>query len=84
MNKSNAIIDMFDIVKCKMIIASCPPDEIAILAPHWSINRPRYPDDSDPEQGDWDMEEFEELIGHTIIVTDYDDLAVDPHGIYNS
>lgn len=81
---ANLIAEMFDIEKVKQQIAKCPEDEIVILCGHWSINKPKYPEDADPEQIDWDWNEFEELINEMLFVNDYDDLCCDPHGIYNS
>ena len=81
----NKMIAMFNMDKVKEQIAACPPDEIVILCGHWSINGPKYDGpDEDPEQSSWDWDEFEEQLGATIMVSDYDDLIADPHGIYNS
>ncbi len=81
---SNKITAMFNMDVVKENIANCPKDEVVILAPHWSINGPKYDGpDEDPESADWDFQEFEELLDTTIMVSDYDDLIADPHGIYN-
>lgn len=80
----NKITAMFDMEVVKHHIKKCPEGEVVILCGHWSINQPKYDDSEDPEQSQWDWEEFEELIGHLLMVSDYDDLIADPHGIYNS
>lgn len=74
---------MFDIEAVNKKIANCPKDEVVILCGHWSINKPKYPDDEDPETYDWDWDEFEALLDTTLMVNDYDDLIADPHGIMN-
>lgn len=81
---TNLISEMFDVEQVKKAISNCPKDEIVLLCGHWSINKPKYPADCDPEAEDWDFSEFEDEIGQMLFVTDYDDLACDPHGIYNS
>jgi hypothetical protein len=81
----NKIAAMFNIEEVKRQIAKCPKDEIVILMGHWSINGPKYDgQDEDPEQADWDWTDFEEMLMSLIMVSDYDDLIADPHGIYNS
>lgn len=75
---------MFDIDIVKKRIANCPEDEIVILCGHWSINKPKYGEDEDPETEQWDFEELEEKLDTTLYVSDYDDLIADPHGIYNT
>lgn len=76
----NLIANMFDIAKVKELIAKCPKDEVVILCAHWSINGPKYDDDSNENQ-DWDWNEFEQELGTTLMVNDYDDLIADVHGI---
>lgn len=78
----NLIAAMFDIEKVKQLIANCPQDEVVILCGHWSINKPKYPEDADPETESWDWDEFEKMIDTFILVSDYDDLVADPHGVY--
>lgn len=80
----NLIAKMFDIEEVKKRIANCPTDEMVILCNNWSINCPTYPDSADPEHQDWDFQELEDTLDTTLIVTDYNDLAADPHGIYNA
>ncbi len=81
---TNKIVAMFNMDEVKKQIAACPADEVVILCGHWSINQPKYDGpDEDPEVLTWDWDEFEEELGTTIMVSDYDDLIADPHGIYN-
>lgn len=79
----NKMIAMFNMDKVKEDIKNCPEGEVVILCPHWSINKPKYPDDADPETEQWDWDEMEEQIGEMLMVNDYDDLICDPHGIMN-
>ena len=79
---ANLIAEMFDLEKVKQIIEDCPQDEVVILCGNWSVNKPNGYDDF--EDYDWDWSEFEDMIGHSMMVNDYDDLIVDPHGIMNS
>jgi hypothetical protein len=81
MNKMNKIIAMFDLDKCRAMIANCPPDEVVILCPNWPINKPSYEGAEDPETEDWDFQELEDQLGTTLMVSDYNDLIADPHGI---
>jgi hypothetical protein len=81
---TNKISAMFNIEHIKKIIADCPKDEVVILCNHWSINKPKYSDDADPETEDWDFTEFKEELDTTLLVNDYDDLIADPHGIMNN
>lgn len=81
---SNLIVAMFDINKIKGQIANCPKNEVTILCPNWPINKPTYPEDIDPETENWDFEEFEQILGVSLYVTDYNDLIADPHGIYSA
>jgi hypothetical protein len=80
----NLIKAMFNIDVVKANIAKCPKDEIVILCPHWSINKPKYDEIADPETEDWDFSDFEKELDTSLYVNDYDDLIADPHGIYNS
>ncbi len=81
----NKIEEMFDLDKVKVQIKNCPEGEVIILCGHWSINGPKYQDDDqDPEAEYWDFQEFEDKLETTLMVSDYDDLIADPHGIYNS
>lgn len=82
MNTTNLIAAMFNIDIIKKQIANCPAREVVILCHNWSINKPNYGDD-DPEREDWDFTEFSDQLGTTLLVTDYNDLVADPHGIYN-
>jgi hypothetical protein len=53
-------------------------ERIIILIPNYSINiQSKYRDAEDPEQIDWDWQEFEEQIGTNIMVNDYDDLIIE-------
>lgn len=82
MNENNLIAKMFNLTMVKQRIADCPSDEVVILCPQWSINKPAY-SDSDLGAEAWDMEEFEKEIGASLYISDYNDLIADPHGIYN-
>lgn len=78
----NHFKEMLNIDTCKRLIAKCPDDEIVILCPNYSINiQSKY---SDGEQMDWDFEDFEESIGESLFVNDYDDLCCDPHGVMSN
>jgi len=80
----NKIANMFDIDKVMKQIEECPTDEVVILCPHWSINGPKYTDSEyENEAHTFDWEEFEQRIGYTLQVNDYDDLIIDVHGIMN-
>jgi len=85
MNENNLIAQMFNLDAVKQRIANCPHDEVVILCPQWPINKPSYPEDiyPDPETEQWDMEELEEILGVTLLVSDYNDLVADPHGLYS-
>lgn len=80
---TNLIAGMFNINEVKKNIAACPKDEIVILCAHWSINCPKYAD-ANAEQCDFDFSDFEEQLGVTLLVNDYDDLIADVHGIYSA
>ena len=73
---------MLNIEDIKKMAENCPNDEIVIICSHWSINKPKYSDD-DAENEDWDMDELSEVLENELFVNDYDDLCIDPHGIYN-
>lgn len=78
----NKLIDMFNMDIVKKQITDCPKDEIVILLPHYSINKPIYTDEeciNEYESEDW--YEMEELINYTMQVNDFDDLICDPHNI---
>ena len=78
----NKLREMLDIPKVKEMIANCPENETVILIPHYSINKPKYDDFEQSIESDmFDIEEVEQEIGQVLIITDYDDLVVDPHGI---
>jgi len=80
---TNKIAEMFNLDILKQEIANCPKDEIVILCGHWSINKPRYSEDEDPETEDWDFQELEQELESTLMINDYDDLIADPHGLMN-
>lgn len=73
----NKLANMFNLDYCRQMVANCPKDETVILLPHYSINRPDYDDNGEY----WDMIELENYFGCAIMVSDYDDLILDPHGI---
>jgi len=79
----NKVLAMFNLNEVKKAIANCPNNEIVILCGHWSINQPKYSINEDPESIEWDLQEFEDIIGHPVMVSDYDDLIVDVYGINN-
>lgn len=78
----NKLREMLDIPKVKEMIANCPENETVILIPHYSINKPAYDGFEQSIESDmFDVEEVEQELGHPLIITDYDDLVVDPHGV---
>ena len=79
----NLFFELLDVEKCKQAIRETPEDEICILLGHYSINvQMEYNQKcDDPEQIDWDWNDFEEAIGEMMYVNDYDDLCVNPHGL---
>jgi hypothetical protein len=77
----NLILAMFDLDTIKLLIAKCPSDQVVILCPHWSINKPNY-DRCDPDHEHWDFLEMEDKIGYSLLVSDYDDLIIDVHNLY--
>jgi hypothetical protein len=53
-------------------------ERIIILMGNYSINiSMAYNKAEDPEQIDWDWQEFEEQIGTNIMVNDFDDLIIE-------
>lgn len=81
--KNNKLAQLFNLVECKKAIKNCPKDETVILLPHYSINRPKYDDcECDVQSEYWDYTELEQYLNCSLIVSDYDDLIADPHGIY--
>ena len=83
--KANKLAQLFNLVECKKAIKNCPKDETVILLPHYSINRPKYSDEENIDQSEyWDYTELEQYLNCSLIVSDYDDLIADPHGIYES
>lgn len=81
----NLFFELLDVDLCKKLILETPEDEICILLPHYSINiQMRYNRFcKDPEQISFDWDEFEEAIGESMYVSDFDDLCVDPHNLVN-
>lgn len=78
----NKITEMFDMDKIKEMIDNCPPDQVVIICAHWSINQPKYTEEellNENFEHDWN--EFENQIGHSIQISQYDDLVIDVHGI---
>jgi hypothetical protein len=80
METTNKLMAMFDIEKCKRMIKDCPTDEIVILCPHWSINKPDYSNEEESNE-DWDLDELSDELGEFLMVNDYDDLIADPRGL---
>lgn len=79
---NNKLADMFNIDIVKQMIKDCPNDEIVILLPHYSINKPKYNDEEQNNGIEFDdMNEFGDYLGGFLSVSDYDDLICDPHGI---
>jgi hypothetical protein len=79
---NNKLAQMFNLPELKKQIDECPKDEVGILLPHYSINKPKY------TQEEWengaDNDDFLELgdyLGSYLAVSDFDDLVCDPHGI---
>lgn len=79
----NPIVSMFNIDKIKGMIANCPKDETVILCPQWPINKPVY-EYGNEEKEVLDLEELETLLCVSLCITDYNDLAADPHGILSN
>lgn len=78
------LLEMLDIEKCKKWIQDCPKDDAVILISNWSINRPKYKQEEYEEgidQDDW--EEVEKALGLSLQVNQFDDLIVDPHGLFS-
>lgn len=79
----NKLIEMFDMNKVKEAVKNCPKDEVVILAT-WPYDKPEYTKEEiavDQDGEDW--HEFEKEIGCPIMISDYNDLVADPHGIMN-
>ena len=80
--ENNKLAELFNLDVIKDEIKNCPKDEIIILLPHYSINKPEY---SDEEYTNcFDSEDFDDLgdyLGCMLTVTDYDDLVADPHSL---
>lgn len=78
----NKVLEMFDLEKIKLLIDKCPKDEVVILCPQWPINAPKYTtEEIMNEAPKFDLDEFETKIGHTVLVSEYNDLIADVHGI---
>jgi hypothetical protein len=78
----NKLMELFNMDKVKQMIKDCPKDEIVILLPYYSINKPGYTETeflNSHDQDDWD--ELEQEIGCSLQINDYDDLICDVHGI---
>lgn len=83
--KNNKLAQMFNLSECKKAIKNCPKDETVILLLHYSINRPKYNNEENlTGVENWDFCELEDYLNCSLIVSDYDDLICDPHGIYES
>lgn len=79
---NNRLAQMFNLPEVKRRIDECPKDEVVILLPHYSINKPKYTEEEYINQADqYDWEALEEYLDAFMIVSDFDDLIVDPHGI---
>lgn len=78
----NKVMDMFELETIKILIDKCPADEVVILCPQWPINMPKYTtEELLNEAPQFDLDEFEDKIGHTVLVSQYSDLVIDVHGI---
>lgn len=81
---NNKLAEMFNLPEVKKEIERCPKDEVVILMPHYSINKPKYTDKEYENQADfYDFEELGDYLGCSLMVNDFDDLICDPHGIIN-
>ena len=81
---NNKLAQMFNLPELKKQIDECPKNEVIILLPHYSINKPKYTkEESENEAEFWDLDELGEYLDAFLIVSDFDDLIVDPHGITN-
>lgn len=78
----NLVMSMLNMDKVKELIKKCPSDETVILCPHWSINKPDYPETSDILSETGDLIQLENILSVRILITDYNDLVADPHGIF--
>ncbi len=81
-NEVNKLAAMFNLTIVRDLIKNCPKDETVILLSHYSINKPKY-SDNDYESEFWDFDELSDYLNCSLIVSDYDDLCADPHGIYS-
>ena len=80
----NKMMEMFDLKEIRQMIKKCPKDELLILCPHWSINKPKYTNEECEEDNDnWDWYEMEEKLGYNMQINDFDDLVIDVHGLLN-
>ena len=81
---NNKLAQMFNLPELKKQIDECPKNEVVILLSHYSINKPKYTqEEAENEAEFWDFDELGEYLDAFLIVSDFDDLIVDPHGITN-
>jgi len=81
---NNKLAQMFNLAEVKRRIDECPKNEIVILMPHYSINKPKYTEKESVNGAEfWDFDELGEYLDAFLIVSDFDDLIADPHGITN-
>lgn len=77
MNTNNKLATILDFDKCKSLIEQAVKDKetYIILCPNYSINvQSKY---EDCEALEFDLDELEQYIGHSVEVNDYNDLIVD-------
>lgn len=78
----NKLKEILDFGKCKEMVDKAIENnstDNVILCPLYSINiqrNPLYDTDEGGENLQWDLDELEAFIGHSIEVSDYDDLIV--------
>ena len=77
--KNNKLAQLFNLTKCKRAIKNCPKDEAVILLSHYSVTKPNYNDESEF----YDFDELQDYFGCSLLVSDFDDLVCDPHGLYS-
>lgn len=80
--ENNKLAAIFDLESARKTISVCPKDEIVILLPHYSINKPEYSEEERINGTEFDdMDELGDYLNVFLQVNDYDDLICDPHGI---
>ena len=76
--EGNKLAEMFNLETLRDEIKNCPNDEVIIILPHYSINKPKY---EDCEAEGWDFDDLGDYLECMLSVTEYDDLVADPHSL---